>query len=88
MWRLRTGDIAWREVEEEVVVLDLRSSQYLTLNGTGAFLWAMLDRGASAEALTEGLAGEWEVDRATAAQDVEVFLRQCQEADLIEAVAA
>lgn len=87
VWRLRTRNVAWREVEDEVIVLDLRSSQYLTLNDTGAFLWILLESGASAPSLGESLVGRWGVDRETADKDVEDFLGYCRDAEFIEPAA-
>ena len=87
VWRLNTSHIAWREVEDEVIVLDLRTSEYLTLNDTGAFLWVVLESGASAQSLYESLMGRWEVDRETAEKDVDDFLQYCRDADFVEPAA-
>ncbi len=37
-WRIRPPDeIAWGEVADEVIVLDLRTSMYWALNGSAAY---------------------------------------------------
>ena len=36
------ADLDWREVEGELVALDLRESRYLAVNRTGQVLWAAL----------------------------------------------
>ena len=40
--RLRTDAVEWREVEGEIVALDLRDEMYLGVNGSGAVLWPLL----------------------------------------------
>jgi hypothetical protein len=40
--KLRDADLEWREVEGDLVVLDLRESRYLAINRTGRALWAAL----------------------------------------------
>jgi hypothetical protein len=52
--RLRRDGLSWRRSGEEVIVLDLRTSRYLSLNGTGALLWEQL---AAADRTTAELAG-------------------------------
>lgn len=46
------------------------------LNGTGVFLWELLENEQSAESLTEALTQAYEVDRETARKDVERFLEK------------
>ncbi len=43
--RLREQGLNWREIDGEVVVLDVERSHYLNLNATGAVLWLMLAAG-------------------------------------------
>lgn len=82
--RVRHADITWREVDDEIVVLDLASSRYLALNGSGALLWRTLVDGAEAEVLTEVLAGEFDISAQQAAHDVDAFLTQCHEMGIVE----
>jgi hypothetical protein len=71
-------------VDDEVIVLDLSTSEYLTLNDTGAVLWVQLESCVSAESLCESLISRWGIDRETAEQDVEDFLAYCRDANFIE----
>jgi Coenzyme PQQ synthesis protein D (PqqD) len=82
--RLRRSDLVWRSVAGETVILDLRSSLYLSLNSTAAFLWAKLDGGASEADLVTALGQEYEVASERAKEDVEDFLKSCRERDLLE----
>ena len=87
VWRLRAEDVAWREVEEDAIVLDLHSSEYVSLNDTAAFLWSLLEKGASADELCKGLTDRWGIDAETARTDVNDFLEECQQANFIQPVA-
>ena len=84
MPRLKTDRIAWRQVGDEVVVLDLSTSQYLSANATAGLLWRGLERGATRDELIAELTQEYEVDADTAAADVDDFLADCRARDLIE----
>ena len=81
--RLRDSDLTWQEIDEEIIVLDLKASSYLKLNGTGAHLWKQLESGADVAGLVSSLVGAYEVDEATARRDVDAFLRQLSRAQLL-----
>jgi hypothetical protein len=81
--RLRDKELAWREIEGEVVVLDLRQSHYLNLNPTGSLLWLMLADGATERQLLDKLVEEFDVEERTARDDVAVFLASCRENGLL-----
>jgi coenzyme PQQ synthesis protein D (PqqD) len=72
--RLRDEDLEWTEIDEEVVVLDLRDSTYLSVNRTGAAVWTALAQGATEEALVEWLKERFDVDEASARQGLAAFL--------------
>jgi hypothetical protein len=82
--RLKPDAIMWREVEGEVVALDVEASEYVAANKAGATLWRELAGGATREQLTAALVARFEVDEATAAADVERFLATLRERGLIE----
>jgi hypothetical protein len=53
---------------------------------TAAFLWHRLRRPASARDLVAALLEEYEVDEPTAARDVEAFLAELREKNLVRVV--
>lgn len=73
--RLVDKDLTWQELDDEIVILDLRSSQYLRLNATAAALWRSLVEGCERDDLVNHLVGSYEVDRPQAEQDVDAFLQ-------------
>jgi hypothetical protein len=82
--RLRAADLEWRELDGEVVVLDVRSARYLSVNDTGAALWPLLERGTTAAALSAELQDHFGVAPAEAERDVEAFLSRLEELALVE----
>jgi Coenzyme PQQ synthesis protein D (PqqD) len=83
-WRARPADeVAWREVDDEVVLLDLRTSMYWSLNGAAAVLWVALADGSSLEELSLRLVTEYGLDPATARRDAWKFLESCLKEDLL-----
>jgi hypothetical protein len=82
-FRLR-GEISWRQVEDEVIVLDKRNWGYLSLNPTGGRLWVALSDGATRAKLVAILTETTDVDPARAETDVQAFLDALREHDLLD----
>lgn len=80
LWRER---VEWREVEGEIVALNLESSTYLTVNSTGRVLWADLARGATRDELVEALIKAYGIERERAKADVDAFLDMLREQGLL-----
>jgi Coenzyme PQQ synthesis protein D (PqqD) len=74
--RLDPDAIAWREVDGEILALDIAASMYLSTTPAGATLWRALARGASRDDLVELLLAEFDVDEARATTDVEAFVAE------------
>jgi hypothetical protein len=81
--RLRENEVDWREVEGELVVLDLRESRYLAINRTGQVLWTALASGATKDLLVERLIEAFGIDRARAVADVEAFTSELDSRGLL-----
>lgn len=82
--RLRSSDVAWREIDGEVVLLDLKSSVYISVNAAGSVLWRLLAQGTTRDALIGELVSTFGIDGAIAAADVDAFLATCRERGLLE----
>ena len=81
---MRSEGMPWREVEGEVVALDLKSSLYFAVNKTGAALWPALRQGATRGELVACLRDSFGVDHSTATEDLEAFLSSLGEHGLLE----
>lgn len=82
-FRLRQDAVEWRRLDGEIVALDLRRSLYLSINRTGVALWEALAQGATNRRLEEILVAEHRIDRQTAARDVDAFLADLREQELL-----
>jgi hypothetical protein len=83
MLRLRLDALEWRNIEGEVVAVDLRTSTYLAVNPSGAMLWPALASGATRDELTNVLVDQFQLPRDQAAKDVEAFVQMLEEHDLL-----
>ena len=82
--RLRTEELRWREIDGEVVAVDIPSSKYLSANAAGAILWQMLAVGATLNSLAERLVEKFGIDRDRAQADAKAFVDRLAERDLLE----
>ncbi len=83
--KLRRDGVTWQQVDGHVVVLDLRSSLYLELNPAGSLLWNALLDGAPDDQLPGVLVDAYGLPAETAQRDVEAFLEQLRQQQLLEA---
>lgn len=74
MLRLRSEDLEFREVEGEVVALDLMTSSYIGVNQTGGALWPLLAAGTDEPTLVRKLVETFGVAEETALKDVRTFV--------------
>lgn len=82
--KLKVDGLVWREVGDELVLLDTATSQYFSVNRTGAVLWPFLLEGCQRSQLVEVLRAKFEVDRAQAAQDTDHFLAMMREKGMLQ----
>jgi hypothetical protein len=81
--QLKVDDVVWREVGDELVVLELSTSTYLTLNGTAKHLWLSLSDGSTVEALVDMLATKYQISHEQATRDTEAFLTSLDDRELL-----
>ena len=56
----------------------------LVLNDTSVFLWNLLNEGATKETLLDKILSEYDIDRETAATDIDNFLDRLRKAGIFE----
>lgn len=69
-------EVAWRDVEAQVVALDVDATTYFAVNRTGATIWPLLAEGTRREELIARLVEVFGIDRSAAERDVDRFLEQ------------
>ncbi len=82
--KLRVDDITWREIDGDLVVLDLRSSTYLTANASATVLMRQLTEDRSHEELVQALVDRFGIPEDRAHQDVQAFVDELDACGLLE----
>jgi len=81
--RLRNDDLEWREIDGEIVVLDLATSRYFAVNRSGAVLWLALSGDVDQPELVALLCERYALDPTAAGAAVEEFLGALRDRDLL-----
>ncbi len=66
--------VAYRLIGDEVVIVDSRSSEMLTLNSTASVIWMHVTRGIPRDEIANVLAGEFDVTHGEALEDIAAFI--------------
>lgn len=77
-------DVLFRSVGDEAVLLNLKTELYLGLDPVGTRIWTVLQESASVQEAFDKLLGEYEVDAPKLRADMEEFLAQLKDQQLIE----
>jgi hypothetical protein len=86
--RLRRERVEWREVDDELVVLDMEGSVYLSVNSSGKDLWAAVVAGATADDLAAILSGRYGRAPDDAQREVAAFVKSLENLGLVDAAAS
>jgi hypothetical protein len=82
-------EVLHESIDGEVIVIDLRTGSYYSMQGSAAEVWELVQRspGATAAQLVEALAEYYEDHNATLAQGVVRFVEELAEEGLVDALA-
>jgi len=80
--------LAWREIDDETVIISPNDSVMHELNDTGSFLWKNIDGKKSAAELAELLAENYQVTPDMALSDTQALLEEMSSRKLVVTVAA
>ena len=72
----RIPGIAWRIIDEEAILVNVRRDEVVHLDPVGSFIWSKMDGQATFEAIARELVEEFEVDLETAMDDILIFARR------------
>jgi len=81
--RIRPTGISWRDVNGEIVALDVESSAYFSTNRSGSVMWLALVGGSSRQQLVALLEREYGLSHDAAATDVDAFLAMLEQHGLL-----
>ena len=71
------------EIDDEVVLMDLASGDFFSLEGTSLAVWRLIDGSRSEAGIVSAIAAEYEVSIAQVAPDVGAFLGELSGLGLI-----
>ena len=78
------ADLAFRQIEDQMVIVDPRGGIMHTLNEVGCFAWQQMDEGNTTLAgLIEAVVQQFEVDEGHARQDLQGFLGELEGKELL-----
>jgi hypothetical protein len=83
-FRPRDGAVSWRDVDGEIIALDVESGVYISLNGSGRVLWMALVESASVDELTALLVSTFGITDDEAMAGATDFLDDLMSRSLIE----
>ena len=69
-------EVLFRELDDEAVLLNLKTGVYFGLNSTGLRIWQLIVEGRSLEQVLEMMRGEYEVDGQVVERDLLDLCRQ------------
>ena len=87
VFRIRDESVSWRDVDGEIVALDVESGDYFTLNGSGRLLWLALLEPVTTDALAQVLCESFEIPQDVACSDATAFLEDLIGRRVVGAVA-
>jgi len=87
VWQ-KNPDLAWREIDDETVIISPHDSVMHELNDTGSFLWKNIDGKKSAAELAELLVENYQVAPDIALSDAQELLDEMSSRKLVVTVSA
>lgn len=79
----RTEGLVVTRMEEESILYNPATGKVHVLNGTGAFVWELLDGKNSADDIIKKIEEEYQADPETARQDFEEFVKNLKKMELV-----
>jgi len=80
---LNLDAVVWREVGDELLILELDTATYLTVNGSARLLWSRLEEGATLADLVDCLVVRYGISQDQAHLDVGEFLSDLEGRSLV-----
>lgn len=82
--RLRSEGLSARELDGEIILLDLRASRYLSVSGVGVEIVNLLSEDRTEDELVAAVLERYDVDEALVRKDTLAFVGQLRDAGLLE----
>ncbi len=76
-------DLVTKIIDDEVVIMVPGEGKVLSLNEVGSFIWDVAKGGCTEDAILNAVCREYDIDREQAAADLEEFIADLKEKNLI-----
>jgi hypothetical protein len=78
-----SAEVLVQTVDQDAVLLDMRSEQYFSLNSVGRRVWELLQETGDVAAIRDRLSAEYDVPMADLERDLDALLARLLEAGLV-----
>jgi len=76
-------DVAWRRVEDEVVLVNLKTNRIYNLNRTASRFWELLNEGLQRETLERKMLEEFDVDESHLRREIDALIGELSSEGLV-----
>lgn len=80
-------DVVWRDLDDEVVILNVLSNQYFGLSGAGSAMWRLLAESGSVEEIVAHLEEEFDAGAEQLRDDLEALIKDLEGKGLLKITA-
>lgn len=84
----KAPDVAYRDIDDQLVLVSADRGIIYTLNPVGAFIWTATDGECTVDELANAVCAAFEVDATTAQADTVEFLEELNNEGLLERASA
>jgi transposase-like protein len=85
-FKINTSQVAHETIEGEVVIINLQSGIYYSLQDVGASIWGLIENGMTIDQTIESIARQYDANRSDIDNGVNQLITELKQADLIEPV--
>jgi len=79
-----SDNVVWRDLDGEIVILNLTSGVYFSVDGVGTRIWILMSEQVATEEIVRQLIAEFDVEEAQLRSDMESLVKDLAGQGLIE----
>ena len=77
-------NVIFRDLDDEMIIMDMNSGKYFGLNETGARIWSLLNENQKIKDIIEKLSDEYDITKEQCEKEVKKFISTLLEKGLID----
>lgn len=85
-FKINSSQVAQETIDGEVVIINLQSGIYYSLQNVGASIWGLIENGMTIDQTIEGIARQYDGNRSDIDSGINQLIAELKQADLIEPV--